>query len=139
MSEQKLGYAVVIAQQLKEGTSISVQFNMVQGADPADWNSELDKLTGVLGRQVARASLEQQYNELKHHELTAEVIAQDIEKMNATIAKAADAAKDSTRRNPINTQQLQGNLDAQKGALEKTQRMVEEVKKIIAATEKKAA
>lgn len=138
MSEQKLGYAVVVACELAKGMSVSVQFNMMQGAAPADWNKELDNLTAVLDRQAARAALPTLRNELKHHELTAEVITQDIEKMQATIAKAAEA-RDPQRRNQVNTQQLENNLEAQKGALDKARKSAEEMRKIIAETEQKAA
>lgn len=137
MSDQKPGYVVVLAQQLKDGASVTIQFNMALGAGKADWNGELDKLTEVLGRQEARAALDAMRNQLKHHELTAEVILADITKMEETVAKAR--AGDSGRRNQINTTQLESNISAQKGALEKAQKSAEEMRKIIAETEQKAA
>ena len=138
MSDEKPGYVVVLATQLREGNSVTIQFNMPVGAEPARWNGELDKLMAVLDRQEARSALPALRNQLKHHELTAEVIEQDIAKMLGTIAKAKES-NDTQRRNQVNTQSLEQNVEAQKGALEKAKKSADEMRKIIAETEQKAA
>ncbi len=134
MSEQ-VGYAVVMAQNLGEARTVSFQFNFMQGADAAEMSAELDKLASVMDRQVARAELPSRRKELSQQKLIAEIITKDIADMRA---KAA-APPDPQKRNQTNVTQLHQNVEAQMGALNKTQRSIEELEKIIAELEKKAA
>lgn len=139
ISPAKPGYAVVIAQNLGDQCTLSFQFNFMHGATAADMNAELDKITGVFERQAARAGLKSKYDELKAQKLVAEVITDDIVRMQGQLANIAEAGKDANRRNPVNTQQITQNVEAQKEALKKTQRVVAELEKIIGDMEKKAA
>jgi len=136
MSEE-IGYAVVLAANLGDRRTLTFQFNFAQNLSAADMNTELDKLAAVLDRQVARAELPSKREELKAQKLMAEVIADDIQRMQDQVAKAADV--DPARRNKVNTQQLEQNITAQGEALKKTRRMVSELGKIVGELEQKAA
>lgn len=139
MSEDvKPGYVVVLAQQLKDGASVTIQFNMGLHAEVTAWNTELDKLTAVLNRQEVRANLENVRKEMKAQKLVEEVITKDIlslEEQRALI----ESGNDPQRRNKVNTQQIAQNITNQKGALDKTQRSIQELEKILADMEQKAA
>lgn len=134
-----IGYAVVLASNLGTGRTLSFQFNFAQGASAATMNEELDKLASVFDRQVARASIEPRREELSRQKLIAEVIEQDIGRMHEQVAQIAVAGRDPARRNQVNTQQIETNIKAQCDALGKTKRSIEELEKIIADLEKKAA
>lgn len=134
---EPIGYAAVLAVNIGDRSSLTLQFNFAKSASQEAMNAELDKLTAVVARQAARAELPARLNDLKAQQLVEEVIGDDITKMRAMVAKAGEV--NVNRRNAVNTQQLEQNITAQEEALKKTRRSIQELTKIVADLEKKAA
>lgn len=75
---QPLGYAVVLAAELGDKTSLSMQFNFELGASAETMNKELDKLTAVFERQKARAEVPRLEQYLKAQKLILTNIEDDL-------------------------------------------------------------
>lgn len=75
---QALGYAVVLAAELGDKTSLSMQFNFEVGASAEAMNKELDKLTAVFERQKARAEVPRLEQYLKAQKLILTNIEDDL-------------------------------------------------------------
>lgn len=122
MSE--IGYAVVLADQLDQGRSLSMQFNFAKGASAGEMNTELDKLVMVMTRQRARAEIPAREQYLKAQTLILSNLEDDVERGEK---KLAVMEPDPVRRNrDAATKQLSD-------AIEKQRLVIEDVKKKIAA------
>jgi hypothetical protein len=135
--EGKPGYLAVYQANLGDGKSVSLQFNFALGATRADWAAELDKLADVMDRQIARFELPRARNQLIVQEGVAESITNDIANLEGTI-KLKTTNQDAARRNPTPVAGDVANCEAQKQALAKVRRQIEDQKKLIADLEKKA-
>ena len=122
----EIGYAVVLADQLDQGRTLSMQFNFARGASAAEMNEEIDKLVTVMARQRARAEISGREQYLKAQQLILENIELDIERGEQ---KLAVMEPDAMRRNK--DQATKSLADA----LEKQKMVVEDVRRKIAATE----
>lgn len=136
--EGKPGYLAVFQANLGDGKQVSLQFNFALGATRKDWAAELDLLSDVMDRQIARAELPRARNQLIVQEGVAASIENDIENLEKTIALKS-TNQDAARRNPMPVTGEIANRDAQKQALTKARRQIEDQKKLIAELEKKAA
>lgn len=137
-TDERPGFLAVYQANLGDGKSLSLQFNVALGATEKDWAQALDVLANVVDRQIARAALPREKNVLTVKQGLVETIAKDIEKLNTTIT-LKEQNIDPARRNQAPVAQEIANREAQKQALEKVKREVEEQKKLIAELEKKAA
>jgi hypothetical protein len=136
--EGKPGYLVVYTANLGDGKQINFQFNFALGATPKDWGKELDILSDVVDRQMARAELPKARNQLIVQEGVAGSIESDIENLNKTIDLKTNN-QDAARRNPVPVANDVSSVTAQKQALTKIRKEIENQKKLIAMLEKKAA
>lgn len=136
--EGKPGYLVVYQANLGDGKNINFQFNFALGATPQDWAKELDVLAEVCDRQIARAELPRARNQLVVQEGVVAAITSDIENLNKTIDMKTNN-QDAARRNPVPVANDVASCEAQKQALIKARRAVDDQKKLIAELEKKAA
>lgn len=126
----EIGYAVVLADQLDQGRSLSMQFNFARGASAEEMNGEIDKLVGVMARQRARAEISGREQYLKAQQLILKNLETDIERGQN---KLAVMEPDAMRRNK--DQATKSLADA----LEKQKIVVEDVRGKIAAAEAELA
>jgi len=134
---QEIGYAVVLADQLDKGRTLSMQFNFSKGASEVEMNAELDKLVSVMARQRARAQVPELEQYLKAQELMIGNIEADILAIDERIASAEP---DPARRDR-NTQvkQLSTAREQQGMSLEAARKKVAEARKELEELRKKAA
>lgn len=136
--EGKPGYLAVFQANLGDGKQLSLQFNFALGATAEDWAKELDVLVTVVDRQIARVELPRAKNQLVVQEKVAGNIESDIENLGKTI-ELKTTNQDAARRNPMPVTGEIANREAQKQALKKIHREIEDQKKLIKELEKKAA
>ncbi len=136
--ENKPGYLAVFQANLGDGKSLSLQFNFALGATRQDWAAELDLISDVVDRQIARAELPRAKNQLVVQEGVVANITGDIEALNKTINEKTNNP-DAQRRNPLPVANDVASRGAQQQALVKAKLSVENQKKLIAELEKKAA
>ncbi len=136
--EGKPGYLAVFQANLGDGKSLSLQFNFALGASAQDWAKELDLISDVVDRQIARAELPRAKNQLIVQEGVALNIESDIENLNKTIDLKTNN-KDEQRRNPVPVANDVASRGAQAQALTKIRKQIEDQKKLIKELEKKAA
>ena len=137
-TEERPGYLAVFQAHLGDGKSLSLQFNVSQGATEKDWASTIDLLANVVDRQIARAELPRAKNQLIVKQGIASNIEEDITRLQETIA-LKEKAVDPERRTQASVTGEVGNLAAQKAALVKVRREIEDHKTLIKELEKKAA
>ncbi len=137
-TEERPGYLAVFQANLGDGKSLSLQFNVSQGATEKDWASTIDLLANVVDRQIARAELPRAKNQLIVKQGIASNIEEDITRLQETIA-LKEKAVDPERRTQASVTGEVGNLAAQKAALVKVRREIEDHKTLIKELEKKAA
>ena len=137
MSESKIGYAWVIAVELPNKRSISVQGNFDLSATETEINREFDKIMGVVDRQRTRAEIpiieaemKQRRNMLKTSEEQCLKLAQSIE---------AASHPDPKRRTQINVANEKVALENAKVTVEKIKADSADGEETLAEMKKKAA
>lgn len=137
MSEKQIGYAWVIAVELPNKRSISVQGNFELHAPEEFINAEFDKIMGVVDRQRTRAEIPIIEAEMKQRRNMLKTAEEQCLKLAESIEAAAHP--DPKRRTQINVANEKTALENAKTTVEKIRADIADGEETLGEMKKKAA